>query len=64
MDIQSWVITFMKYGSEWRSIRRLAHEFLNARAVPKFDDYQRKHSNRLLLNLIGSPDDFFDHAEL
>ena len=54
----------MRYGSLWKNSRRLLHEFLNARAVIKFDDYQRKHAYRLLLHLAESPEKFADHIEL
>ena len=54
----------MGYGDLWKKGRRLFHEFLNARATIKFDDYQRKHAYRLLLGLAESPEDFSDHIEL
>ena len=54
----------MEYGDLWKNCRRLCNEFLNARAVAKFDDYQRKHAHRLLLDLAESPENFSDHIEL
>ena len=58
------MIAMMGYGDLWKKGRRLFHEFLNARATIKFDDYQRKHAYRLLLGLAESPEDFSDHIEL
>ena len=54
----------MGYGNQWRNGRRLLHDFLNARAVVKFDQYQHKHVNHLLLYLAESPEDFLDHIKL
>ena len=54
----------MEYGGQWRSGRKLIHEFLGVSAVSKFQDYQRKHAYRLLTRLAESPNDFYDHAEL
>ena len=54
----------MQYGGLWKNCRRLFHEFLSARAVTKFDDYQRKHAYRLLLHLVESPEELFDCIEL
>ena len=54
----------MEYGGQWRSGRKLIHEFLSVRAVSKFQDYQRKHAYRLLTRLAESPNGFYDHTEL
>lgn len=43
--------------------RRLLHKFLNTRAVERFDEYQNKHSRRLLLQLAETPENFFKHVE-
>ncbi|KAF9642534.1 cytochrome P450, partial [Thelephora ganbajun] len=59
----SWSITLMPYGKGWRNARRLFHEFMHSRAVVKFDDYQRKHAHRFLLQLAETPDDFLNHAK-
>lgn len=64
MGHYAWNIAIMEYGSLWKSSRRLLHEFLNARAVKKFDDIQRKHAHRLLSSLVESPDRFSGHIEL
>lgn len=64
MGHRSWNIGIMGYGSLWKNCRRLLHEFLNARAVTKFDEYQRKHTDRLLSRLAEVPEDFPDHIEL
>lgn len=53
----------MGYGNQWRSCRKLLHEFLNPKVVANFDEYQRKHSHRLLLRLAESPEEFHDHIE-
>ena len=54
----------MRYGSDWRNSRRLLHEFLNAKAVANFDEYQRKHAYRFLTRLAESPENFLDHTKL
>ena len=64
MGQYDWSIAMMEYGSYWRNGRRLLHEFLNARAVTRFDDYHRKHAHRLVLGLADSPEAFADHTDL
>ena len=64
MGHRSWNVALMEYGNVWKHSRRLLHEFMNARAVKNFDDYQHKHSHRLLLRLAESPGNFADHIEL
>ena len=64
MGLYSWAVAFMEYGSQWRSGRKLIHEFLSLRTIPKFQDNQRKHAYRLLTRLAECPNDFYDHAEL
>jgi len=64
MDLPSWDIPGMRYGSQWRNGRRLLHEFLNVRAVNKFDDYQYKYTRRFLSRLAETPENFLDHVKL
>ena len=64
MDQYSWAVPLMRYGSDWRNSRRLLHEFLNAKVVANFDEYQRKHAYRFLTRLAESPENFLDHTKL
>ena len=64
MGLCSWNIGIMEYGELWKNCRKLFHEFLNARAATKFNDYQRKHAYRLLLHLVETPEELFGHIEL
>lgn len=64
MDAYSWGIPVIGYGSKWRKGRRLFHEFFNAKAVTKFDDYQEKSAYRFISRLAETPEDFLDHAKL
>jgi len=54
----------MGYGSQLRRCRRLFHEFLNANAVSRFDNYLNKHTCRFLSRLAETPDDFLGHVQL
>ena len=64
MDIYSWNLVALQYGSKWRKGRRLFHEFFNMKAVTNFDDYQRKHTYRFISCLSQTPEDFLAHAQL
>ena len=64
MGMYSWNIVAIGYGNQWRRGRRLFHEFLNIKAVTKFDGYQYKHAYRFLSRLAEAPDGFLDHAQL
>ena len=64
MDVYSWDVVLTSYGSQWRRCRRLFHEFLNEKAVSRFDDYLNKHTFRFLSRLSQTPDDFLGHTQL
>jgi len=64
MDVYSWDFNMFDYGSQLRRCRRLFHEFLNANAVSRFDNYLNKHTRRFLSRLAETPDDFLGHAKL
>jgi len=64
MDVCSWDFSVMEYGSQLKRCRRLFHEFLNANAVSRFDNYLNKHTCRFLSRLAEAPDDFLDHTKL
>jgi len=64
MDVRSWNFNLLDYGSQLRRCRRLFHEFLNANAVSRFDNYLYKHTCRFLSRLAETPDDFLDHVQL
>ena len=49
---------------EWKNSRRLFYEFMNPRAVTKFDGYQRKHARIFLSHLAETPQEFINHAKL
>ena len=64
MGQYSWAVPIMRYGNLWRSCRRLFHNFLSAKAVVNFDDYQYKSAHRFLARVVDSPEDFLDHVKL
>ena len=64
MDVRSWNFNLLDYGSQLRRCRRLFHEFLNANAVSRFDNYLYKYTYRFLSRLAKNPDDFLGHAQL
>ena len=64
MDGHLWNIGVMPYGREWKNGRKLLWEFMNPRAIVKFDDYQRKYTHRLLSYLADTPEHFLNHAKL
>jgi len=54
----------MPYGREWKNGRKLLWEFMNPRAIVKFDGYQRKYTHRLLSCLAETPKHFLNHVKL
>jgi len=64
MNVYSWDFNMFDYGSQLRRCRRLFHEFLNANAVSRFDNYLIKHNRRFLSRLAETPDDFLGHTKL
>jgi len=64
MNVYSWDFNMFDYGSQLKRCRRLFHEFLNANAVSRFDNYLNKHTRHFLSCLAETPDDFLGHIKL
>lgn len=56
-------VTFMPYGSDWRLIRKIYHNTLNAKAAKLYAPYQELESTQLLVGLLDFPDLYEDHIK-
>lgn len=54
----------MPYGREWREQRRLVHVGLNATVVKKYHTTQEDLASIMLLDMLNTPEKFFDHVRL
>ncbi|KAF2850847.1 cytochrome P450 [Plenodomus tracheiphilus IPT5] len=50
---------FMKYGLQWRQIRKHSHTLLNLNAAAKYQPIQDFESKQVLRDLIESPSEFY-----
>ncbi|EIM81797.1 cytochrome P450 [Stereum hirsutum FP-91666 SS1] len=57
-------MTMLPYGREWREQRRLAHVGLNATVVKKYHTTQEDLASIMLLDMLNTPEKFFDHVRL
>lgn len=53
---------FMEYGPHWRNIRKYSHSLLNSQAAISYQPIQDFESVKLMLDLLQSPDDFYQHS--
>lgn len=53
--------TGQKYGPTWRMIRKMVHNILHVNAAKSYVPYQILENQRMLVNLLDTPDRFFDH---
>ncbi|ESK89474.1 cytochrome p450 [Moniliophthora roreri MCA 2997] len=54
-------VIFMNPGSQWRSMRRAAHEALNIRASVRYYPIQMRESIQLATDMLDSPQNYEDH---
>jgi cytochrome P450 len=54
-------IALMPYGDRFRMHRRAIMEHLSPARTPEFRPLQREGACKLLLDLLDTPDAFFDH---
>ncbi|SLM39186.1 cytochrome p450 [Lasallia pustulata] len=54
-------VALMKYGPTWRMIRKMVHNILHVNAAKSYVPYQILENQRMLVNLLDTPDRFFDH---
>ncbi|KAL5530920.1 hypothetical protein ACEPAG_3796 [Sanghuangporus baumii] len=55
--------TFMPYGDDWRTHRRLIQQYLNVRSVTAFHSLQTRCVHELLEDLAAQPDAFWKHVK-
>jgi len=56
MGVYSWALPLIGYNDQWKSGRRLFHEFLNPGASKNYDDLQYHYVRDMILRLAESPD--------
>ncbi|SJL18346.1 related to cytochrome P450 CYP2 subfamily [Armillaria ostoyae] len=63
MKLAGWDINFgfMRYCDQWRTHRRMFHQYFQPRAVPAHYPVQLKATSVLLKQLLESPDAFVHH---
>ncbi|KAK7570068.1 cytochrome P450 [Phyllosticta citricarpa] len=49
------------YGQDWRMIRKLSHQLLNANASRTYVPYQDLESKQMLVDLLDKPANFLEH---
>ncbi|ROW12010.1 hypothetical protein VPNG_05201 [Cytospora leucostoma] len=54
-------VLFMPDNGVWTMIRKLAHRILNVSVARTYVPYQDLENKAMLVGLLDSPDDFFDH---
>lgn len=52
------------YGREWREHRKLAHLALSPSVVRKYHRIQEDLASVMMLDLLKTPTDFFNHVRL
>ncbi|KAG8631793.1 hypothetical protein KVT40_000933 [Elsinoe batatas] len=52
---------FLPYGPHWRGLRKSGHVLLNLNAAVKYQPIQDFESKQLMVDLLDSPEDFYDH---
>ena len=60
----SWTFSLMRYGTTWRTHRRLFHRFFNVSAADRFDDKIYEAVGAFLRRLLESPERFLKHVHL
>ncbi|KAI0747871.1 cytochrome P450 [Daedaleopsis nitida] len=56
-----WGLAFVRYGGEWRDMRRMAHQVLHEVPVRQYQVKERKSTNRFLVKLYRQPDVLMDN---
>jgi len=54
-------LLFMPYGPRFRHSRKMIHQFLGIQAVNKYRPIIDFESKQLMVDLLDSPEDFYDH---
>ncbi|KAK8213777.1 cytochrome P450 [Phyllosticta capitalensis] len=54
-------LLFLPYGQDWRMIRKLSHQLLNANASKTYVPYQDLESKKMLVDLLDKPTSFTEH---
>ncbi|KAG0700293.1 cytochrome P450 [Suillus ampliporus] len=59
-----WTTAFMRYGSRWRTQRKIIQQSFRQDVVPNFRPTQVAKSHELLLNLLEDPSGYPKHVEV
>ncbi|KAK8174071.1 cytochrome P450 [Phyllosticta citrichinensis] len=54
-------LLMLPYGQDWRMIRKLSHQLLNANASRTYVPYQDLESKQMLVDLLDKPSNFIEH---
>ncbi|KAF8912670.1 cytochrome P450 [Mucidula mucida] len=57
-----WAIGFMRYSDEWRSHRKIFHQYFNSNEVAAYHPIELSASVTLLKHMLSQPDGFFRHV--
>ncbi|EIN04655.1 CyP450 monooxygenase [Punctularia strigosozonata HHB-11173 SS5] len=65
-DLSGWDFQFgfQKYGTRWRTERRLFHQFMNVNQVAQYRPKQLQHARALANHLLEHPDQWQGHCRL
>ncbi|KAI9442828.1 cytochrome P450 [Lactarius psammicola] len=61
LDVGSWVLTFFRYDSKWRTWNKAFYAHLQPAVVRRYHPIQVKSNRQLLCNLLDAPQDFLKH---
>ncbi|KAG9318126.1 cytochrome P450 [Chiua virens] len=59
----SFNFAFTPYGNQWRSQRRIFHQAFRAEAALAFHPVQLKMARKLILDVLGTPQDYSMHIQ-
>lgn len=54
-------LLMMRYGSQWRSFRKMVHGILNVSSAKTYVPYQMLENKQMLHELLHDPDNVLDH---
>lgn len=57
-------MSLVPYGDRWRGIRRIFHQYMNAKAVTQYRSIQDVEVKKFLVRLLENPKDFSKHGRL
>ncbi|KAF2141081.1 uncharacterized protein K452DRAFT_272908 [Aplosporella prunicola CBS 121167] len=54
-------LLLMRYGAQWRMLRRLVHQLLNVNVSASYVPYQDLENKQMLVEFLDDPDHFLEH---